>query len=259
MEELLSKLSRDPDSHKGENGRVGIIGGSVDYTGAPALAGKAALRTGCDLAEILTSEKSREVVASFSENLIVDSYPSGYLRRGGADDAIELAERSDSVVIGPGLGEPDGRAVKKVLSDIKVPTVVDADAIEPALEAELSDAVLTPHRGEAEVIEERCGSIQAFAKERNAVVVVKGPTDMIHTPSYVFENETGTSAMTVGGTGDTLAGVIASLMSQGLEPVEAARLGTWINGKAGELAAEKYGNGMVATDMLENIPEVMWQ
>lgn len=92
---------------------------------------------------------------------------------------------------------------------------------------------------------------------KGAVVVVKGATDRIYTSNEVYENETGHPTMTVGGTGDVLTGVIASLISRGLNLEDSAKLGTWINGKAGERAAEKYGNGALATDMVEKIPEVM--
>ncbi|MFB6209697.1 MAG: NAD(P)H-hydrate dehydratase [Candidatus Nanohaloarchaea archaeon] len=257
MEHLLEKLDRDPDSHKGENGKVGIIGGSKDFTGAPSLSAKAALRTGCDLAKILTSEYSRSVVAGFSENFIVDSHPSGYLDERGMEKAEELQDWSDCCVIGPGLGDPDDDTIRQMVSEASKPLIIDAEAIQPALDAELYDAVFTPHRGEAEVIRERFTSIQDFVDEKEVVVVVKGQVDRIYSPEGVEANDTGDPTMTVGGTGDVLTGIIASLVSQGLDPEEAARLGCWIDGKAGELASEEYGNGALATDMIENIPEVI--
>ncbi len=256
MQELLDRLQRKPGSHKGENGRVGIIGGSIDYTGAPALSAEAALRSGCDLVKILTSEDSRDVVASYSENLIVGSYPSPYFDESGLDRAEELREWADALVIGPGLGEADEKAVRDFVSSTEKPVVIDADAIRPALDAELSRAVFTPHLGEAQMMEDRAGEpLEAFVENRGSIVVQKGSIDQIFTSSRKYENSTGTSDMTVGGTGDTLTGVIASLVSQGLNPVEAARLGAWVNGKAGELAADRYGHGMTATDLVEKIPE----
>ena len=257
MEELLEKLVREKDSHKGENGRVGVIAGSRDYTGAPALSAKAALRSGCDLVKILTSDSVREVVAGYSENFIVDSYPGDYFDESGLEKARELEEWSDALVIGPGLGEADPDAVKSFVSKTEKPVVIDADAIEPALEAEVSKAVFTPHTQEAGLIEEKFGSIKEFVERTGAVVVVKGSTDRIYTSEGVFENQTGHPAMTVGGTGDVLTGLIASLISQGLSLEEATRLGTWINGKAGEEAAEEYGNGALAADIMVHVPEII--
>ncbi|MFB6291894.1 MAG: NAD(P)H-hydrate dehydratase [Candidatus Nanohaloarchaea archaeon] len=256
MEDLLEKLERDPESHKGDNGRVGVIAGSKDYAGAPALSAKAALRTGCDLAKILTSRAVAGTVASYSENFIVDSYRSSYFDRDSLFPAEELAVWSDAVVVGPGFSRAHRKSVRKFVSSVDVPLVIDAEAIEPALEADLGDAVLTPHQGEAEVIKEHFGGFEEFAKEKEVVLVVKGPTDEIYTPEP-GKNETGSAGMTVGGTGDVLTGIIASLISQGLELGEAAKLGAWINGRAGEEAYEDYGIGMTATDLAELIPFVL--
>lgn len=257
MEELLEKLQRNSESHKGENGRVGIIAGSKDYTGAPALSAKAALRMGCDLTKILTSSSVSDVVASYSENFVVDSYSSNYFDSSALEKARELERQNDVIVIGPGLGEADSEAIRDFISSTESPLVVDADAIEPALEAEISDAVFTPHEGEVELIKEKFGSIEEFVEQEDALVVVKGSVDRVYSSSEVFENDTGDPAMTVGGTGDVLTGIISSLISQGLERNEAAHLGIWLNGKAGEMAAEDYGGGALATDITEHIPYVM--
>ncbi|MFB6204144.1 MAG: NAD(P)H-hydrate dehydratase [Candidatus Nanohaloarchaea archaeon] len=253
MKELLAELDRGENSHKGENGKVAVIGGSVDFTGAPALAAEAALRTGSDLTRVLTSEKVRDVIAGYSENLIVGSYTGDYFGHGAVKAAVELSEWSDTTVVGPGLSEPDTEALKQFFSRRDSSLVVDADAIEPAVEAGVSDAVLTPHQGEAEIIEERRGSVEEFVEETGSVVVVKGSTDRIYTSERVYENGTGCAGMTVGGTGDVLAGIIASLVSRGMGLEDAARAGAWVNGKAGERACEKYGNGMVATDLLGEV------
>lgn len=257
MEDLLEQLSRSPETHKGQNGKVAVIGGSKDYTGAPALAGEAALRTGADLVNVMTSELVSRVVAGYSENLIVSEYMTAYFRHGAVDSALELANWSDAVVIGPGLSQPDVEAVERFVDECDTPMVIDADAIKPSMDSDLSNAILTPHSGEAVMLEQEHGSIDNFCSEKNAVVVAKGAEDVIYTPGENYRNVTGHPAMTVGGTGDILAGVIAGLVSQGLSREEAARLGTWLNGKAGENAAEKYGNGAVATDMVEEIGRIL--
>lgn len=255
MRKLLQELERNPDSHKGQNGRVGIIAGGADYTGAPAIAGKAALRTGCDLAKILTSSEVSGTVASYSEDLIVSSYRGKYFGKAAGEEARELAEWADALVVGPGMGDVNDDALQDFISDTEVPVVIDADAIEPALEVDSSNLVFTPHSREAELIENRYGSLPDFAEE-GAVVLLKGPVDRIYTGEH-YESKTGTPAMTVGGTGDSLAGIVGSLLAQDFSRKDAARLGAWINGKAGELASGEFGNGMLATDLVEKIPEAV--
>lgn len=257
MKDLIEKLERKPGSHKGQNGKIGVIGGSKDYSGAPALNAHAALRTGSDLVKLLTSEAVRDVVRSYSENFIVEGYDSDYFDEKASAQAKKLSEWADTVVMGSGLSQPDEDALKKLAEDFETPLVVDADAIKSVATADFSKAVFTPHEGEAEFLREEFGSLKSFVQETGAVVVLKGETDRIYTERKVFENETGHETMTVGGTGDVLAGVIGSLISQGLDIEEAARLGAWINGKAGEKAAEELGNSVLATDIKEKIPAVL--
>lgn len=252
----MAKLQREKDSHKGQNGKTGVIGGSRDYSGAPALSAQAALRTGTDLAKILTSRDVRDVIRSYSQNLIVEGYDSDYYGKEAEEKTTELLKSSDAVVIGPGISSP-GKVTLRNIAETETPLVVDAEAIDPVSRAEPSNAVFTPHEKEAEVLRQRYGSLENFAAETGATVLLKGEIDQIYTSEDFYRNETGHPTMTVAGTGDVLAGVVASLISQGLETTEAARLGAWINGKAGELAAEEYGNGATATDLLETIPHVI--
>lgn len=257
MEELRTELLERPDSEKGERGRVGAVAGSVDRTGPPALVGEAALRAGSDLVKVLTSEGARDVVAGYSENLIVNRYLGDHLSAVAASKVDALDAWSDVMVIGPGLAEPDQAAVRRIVSESTVPIVVDADAIEPALDASFSRAVFTPDGGEVERIEAIHGSLASFAEETGAVVVSTGPTDEVVAPEERFTNETGSAAMTVGGTGDVLAGVVASMIGQGLDRLDAARLGAWSVGVAGEQAADEYGIGLTATDVVERVPRAL--
>lgn len=251
------KPDRKTDSHKGENGEVAVIAGSKKYTGAPALSAKAALRTGADLTRIVTSEESSKVVASYSPNFIVGEYSGDSLGMDGVEVVLESVQCSDVAVIGPGLGNPESEALKQVFERSSGPWVVDADAIEPAVESGVENAVFTPHEGELEYILEKYGSEKKFVEETGNVLVVKSKTDRIYTEEGTSENETGSPAMTVGGTGDVLAGVIASLVSQGLSREEAVRTGTYLNGRAGKVAENQYGNGALATDIIESIPEAL--
>lgn len=252
MEELLGKLQRNPRSHKGENGRVGVIAGSKDYTGAPALSAKAALRTGCDLATILTSKSVSSTVSGYSENFIVRGYDSDYFDVGAVERALALDEEVDAIVIGPGLGSPAPKAVREFIQKCESPVVIDADALKYVNEMAVENAVLTPHKAEFEGIDD----LEAIL-EKNNVVVKKGHRDIVYSENEETVIETGHPAMAVGGTGDVLTGIIASLISQGLDREKATRLGAWLNGKAGEKAAEEYGNGLLATDVVDRIPEFL--
>ncbi len=256
-QELAEKLERPEDSYKGMNGKVGVIGGSVDFSGAPALNAEAALRTGADLVKILTSSKVRDTVRGYSENFIVESYESSYFDTESLKKAQKLSEWSDVIVIGSGLSKPDEEALKKFAEASKCPLVIDAESIKPLIELDNLDAVFTPHNQEASIMREIYGSVKMFSREKNCSVVVTGSVDEIFVNGKKYLNTSGCSAMTVGGTGDVLAGVVASLVSQGLEPREASRYGAWLNGKAGEKAANRKGNGMLATDLVEAIPEVV--
>lgn len=255
MKELLEKLERKENSHKGENGKLLIIGGSNKYTGAPALAAKAALRTGADLVKILTSKEAKPVVQSYSENLIVESYGEKF-NQVSLERSLELENWADTTLIGPGLTAFDVETLEK-FADQAGTLVIDAGAIEHLLNT--SENIFTPHSGEAEIIRGESGSIKIFAYETDNVVLLKGEKDRIFSGKEVYENYTGHPTMTVGGTGDVLAGIVSSLSSQGLSGEESARLGAWINGKTGELAAEYLGNSALATDMVDEIPEVMNQ
>lgn len=254
MKELFLELEREQETHKGQNGKVGVIAGSQDYTGAPALSAKAALRTGCDLVKILTSRQVSDTVASYSENFIVEDYNGDYFDMEALNQALDLAEWADVVVIGPGLGEPRAKAVREFLQDAESTLVVDADALEHVGRSPVNDSVLTPHGGEFEqYIEDILGALV----QKDNVVLEKGSADKVYLGEEEREVEVGDPAMTVGGTGDVLTGVIASLIAQGLDKEDAAELGAWVNGKAGEKAADEYGNGLLATDIIEKIPEVL--
>jgi ADP-dependent NAD(P)H-hydrate dehydratase len=148
-------------------------------------------------------------------------------------------------------------AVRETLAKVDLPVVVDAVAIEPALSGDLSNTVFTPDDAEEEAIVEEYGSLETFSESTGAIVVTTGDVDTIIVDGDRTTNETGTPALTVAGTGDTLTGVVAALLGQGLNRAEAAELGAWIVGKAGELATAERGNGLVATDVIDRIPDTI--
>ncbi|OVE85451.1 NAD(P)H-hydrate dehydratase [Natronolimnobius baerhuensis] len=257
MGRLQRTLSNVSEATGTDNGRVAVVGGSVDYPNQPAIVGLAALRTGSDHVRTLVTEHIYEIVASHSPNLLVSSYAGTTFTAETTERITDLDKWADALVIGPGLVDADTDAICEAIDTLEGPVVVDALAIEPALEADLSNAVLTPSGSEDGPIYDAYGSLETFTEETGAVITLTGAVDEIVADGERLENETGTSALSVAGTGDTLAGITASLLGQGLDRQEAAELAAWILGKSGELATADYGPGVVATDVLERIPKTI--
>ncbi len=262
------------DSHKGQNGTVLVIGGGP-YTGAPALCGLSALRTGADLVFIATPESSFNVIASFSENLIVKKLNSEVLTPGDVPTIRDLIERCDSIVLGPGLGtsKETERAVVKIAELIKEqgkPLVIDADAIKPIGEhleiVRGSNFIFTPHRNEfkkltsinlSDDVDTRIKVIHEWAKKMSVTIFLKGQIDILNNGKQTKLNKVHNEAMTVGGTGDVLAGIIGALLSKGLDSFNALKIAAFLNGEAGNLAFDKKSFGLVATDLIQEIPNVL--
>ena len=263
--DLLS-LGRDPWSHKGDHGRIFVIGGGP-YTGAPALAAQAALRAGADLAYVAVPGVVAENVQGYSEDLIVERYESDRLTPEWVDPLLDRAAERDVVVLGPGLGDaPETRdAVGEFLGGYGGRAVVDADALSVVPEVE-TDATLvcTPHAGElremggpaAEGWRERADAVEAFAAELGHVLLLKGAYDVISDGRETRVNRTGNPGMTVGGTGDVLAGAVGALLAT-QEPLPAGAIGAYANGRAGDLVVEERGNGLLASDLLDRLPEAL--
>ena len=264
-----------PTSHKGDNGIVMVIGGGP-YVGAPVLSSLASLRSGADLVHLFVPEAIRVQASSFSPDIIV--HPMGeeydeYFTMGSVQECIEFSKRCNAVVIGPGLGRhPETwKAVGRFITNIQVPVVVDADALyslkHRAQILRNKECVITPHLGEfmrlMEVhrppgdFQEFAGLVQRKARYINTTILLKGRIDIITDGTAVRYNETGHPAMTVGGTGDVLTGIVGALLARGMPPFMAARLGAFISGIAGEIAAGEKGFGLMASDVVERIPEVL--
>jgi len=263
--DLLS-LGRDPASHKGDHGRIFVIGGGP-YTGAPALAAQAALRAGADLAYVAAPAAVAENIQDYSADLIVERYEGDRLAPEWVDPLLDRARERDVVVLGPGLGDaPETReAVRALLAGYAGRAVVDADALSVVPEVE-TDATLicTPHAGEfremggpaAEGWRERAEAGEDFAADLGHVVLQKGPYDVVSDGEETRVNRTGNPGMTVGGTGDVLAGAVGALLATE-EPISAAAIGAYANGLAGDLVVEEYGHGLVASDLLDRLPEAL--
>lgn len=258
-------------SHKGENGRLLIVGGGP-YTGAPALAGLAAYRIGVDLVHIATPVQTYPIIASYSPNFIVHRLSSEVLVPEDLSILENLLDIVDAVVIGPGIGRA-GKTTELVKSFMKIcskPILIDADGIwaiagDPSL-LEGHIGVITPHASEFQTltkeeisskIEELIGQVKNFSNKGGLTILFKGPIDVISDGQNVKLNRSGNPGMTVGGTGDVLAGIVGGLLSKGVPPFNAARIGAFTNGYSGDLAFERLGYSMTSTDIIENIPEVL--
>ena len=265
----VSVWKRSRDSHKGENGRVLIVGGSTEYHGAPVLAALGAMRAGADLVLVAVPEAIEVPVRAASPEIILRPYSGQRLEAGAVDALLELAESADCVLLGPGLGEHEKTldAVRHMLKELEVPCVLDASALAAARGAALPEgSVLTPHAGEFRKITGtslprevglRAEAVQRLARRRRAVVLLKGRVDVIASPGRVKLNRTGSPGMTKGGTGDVLAGVVASFIAQGCGSFEAACCAAFLCGLAGETLERRRGYGFSAAELAEALPEAV--
>lgn len=254
------------NSHKGCNGRLLIIGGGP-YFGAPAMSGMAAMRIGADLVRIAAPSSVSRIIASFSPVLMITELSGDLLKATHVNALLELSADFDAVLIGPGLGNDDDtrNAVRSFISSCRTPMVLDADALSSADAACLSSntpRVLTPHRSEFAGLGGKLDGIlvdnaDTLASELNSVILLKGAEDIITDGRRHRFNETGTPAMTSAGTGDVLAGIVAGLLSKGMTAFDAACLGAYICGKAGEYAFDKRSYGLTATDVIDRISKVL--
>jgi len=272
------KLPERPQGgHKGTFGHVLIIGGAVGYTGAVQLAGLGAARSGTGLVTLGIPESLLSIVAGRMLECMtfpLPESPARSLSLQGLDAALEFAAARDAVVLGPGCARhPDTREfVLNFIRRCPVPLVVDADGLNnlstdvAVLTQTESPVVLTPHPGEMarlagklplEVQADRAGTAAGFAAKYGCTVVLKGAGTLIATPGLdMHVNTTGNHGMGTGGTGDVLSGVIGGLIAQGLDCADAAILGVYAHGLAGDTAAKRYGcRGMIAGDLVEALPE----
>lgn len=263
---------RKPDAHKGDAGRVLVIGGGP-YTGAPAFTGMAAMRSGVDLVFVATPEPAALPVAVYSPNLIVRSLDGDVLNEAHVPELLSMSKDVDVVAIGPGLGsaQETARAVQKFVQRCAKPMVIDADAIgacgsKPAV-LRNKQVVLTPHAGEFRRLSgkalgtddpvKRGEKVKEAAAKLRANILLKGAVDVISDGGTVKLNRTGNNALAVGGTGDVLTGIVAGMVAQGAKPFHAARIGAFAMGLAGDLAFEEKSFGLLATDVIDKIPIVL--
>jgi NAD(P)H-hydrate epimerase len=254
---------RTPDSHKGDSGRILVIGGGP-YTGAPALSALAALRAGADIVTVAAPRTAARTISGFSPNLIVQELSEEHLCPEDMSVLGDQIARHDVVVMGMGLGRhPETMAAVAEIIPLAKKVVIDADALQPDLPLK---GIVTPHAGEFKRISgislldlsyrERIEPLKSFAGEKGLVVLLKGKVDLISDGEVVRANSTGNPGMTVGGTGDVLAGVTAAFYAR-TSAMRAATAAAFVNGRAGDLVYAELDYGMMATDVVEKIPHAM--
>lgn len=264
--------ARKSKSRKGDNGVVLIVGGSYLYHGAPILSSIAALRCGTDLVYTSVPKINVSATRSVSPNLIVLPLADQKLTRGAVNKLIgALPHNLDSSTIGMGLAIQEKKALLhlvKSLLDRDVRLSLDASALIPEVLPLLKNknVVVTPHAGEFKRLfgesppnskKERIKLVEKNAKKFGITVLLKGATDVISNGSLTYLYEKKIPAMTVGGTGDVLSGLVAGLLSKNRDTLESAAAATFINGLAGKNMQKKLGLHMTSMDLLDEIPFVM--
>ncbi len=271
---LLATKPRSSTAHKGDFGRLLVIGGSEVYSGAPTLVSLAAMRTGVDLVYLATPQKNAYEISSMSPDLITIKLDGNNLKPSNMETIKPYLGMVDAVVMGPGMGLQPETEVFVTLCANEVeragkPLLLDADGLKAFAKFKRplqTPLVLTPHAGEYTILtgetlpdnlEDRVAAVQKNAKKLNATILVKGKIDVICSPERQKLNFTGNPGMTVGGTGDVLSGVVGGLLAQHVDAFEAAVAGAFVNGAAGDFVADEIGFHMVATDIIDWIPRVL--
>jgi len=268
---------RTANAHKGDFGKVCIIAGSIGMSGAAALAGRAALRAGAGLVRVATPKSILPIVASIEPSFTtipLAEDDAGRIAAEAVNTILNLIPDNDCIAFGPGVGISQGvsSVLQRLLEQPGLRLVIDADGLNNLSKVNdwpdrtKADVVLTPHPGEMRRLwaglfrepipaDRRQQAVQ-FANKIKAVVVLKGAGTVVTDGKKIYVNKTGNPGMATGGTGDVLTGIITALAGQGLNSLDAAVLGVYIHGLAGDLAAKKTGQiSLIATDVIESLGE----
>ena len=265
--------TRDPNGHKGTFGKVLLLCGSRGFTGAAWFAAMGALRSGAGLIYLGVPESIYSIEAIKLNEPVIFPLPEA----GGklsSQSFLEIRERlpqMKAVLIGCGLGQSQGtrEVVKSVLENAQCPVVLDADGInvmarhKDILRRRTAPTILTPHDWEFVRIggilqKDRMEAAEKLAWDLSSIVVLKGHETCITDGVRSYVNRTGNSGMAKGGSGDILAGLITGLLGQGMDPLQAAAVGVYYHGAAGDLCAEELGEyGMLPSDYLDFLPRLM--
>jgi len=267
---------RRPDTHKGDYGRALIIAGSTGMTGAAALAALSCLRSGAGLVTLGIPASLNSILEVKLTSAMTHPFPDtghGTFASSAKDEILKFAQDFDIIAIGPGLGREEEtiHLVLELLAELDKPLVIDADALY-AIAQDMSvlgkikkKAVLSPHPGEmsrltgkstSEIQKSRLETAASFAREHKVILVLKGHRTIITDGAKFYINPTGNPGMATAGSGDVLTGAIAAFLAQGHPPFDAAELGVYIHGLAGDLAAEEKGEiSLIAEDILDKLPQ----
>lgn len=271
---------RPNEVRKYDYGLVTVIGGSEFYSGAPALSALAAFRGGADMARVIAPKRAADIIASFSPILAAYPLEGSHLTRSHVAELISMANASQqvsrehaSVVIGGGLGrsEETQDAVREFISQVSLPVVVDADAIHAIAKDPKRfygrSLVVTPSKHEFELLtgrsvrdfshEECVVAVQEEALRLGMTILLKGRVDIISNGNETMLNKEESHFLSVRGVGDTLAGIVGALLARGVTASLACAVGAYVNAKAGSMAGQEKGEGLVATDLIERIPEAI--
>lgn len=253
-------MKRDPNSHKGDNGKVMIVGGSPIFHGAPILCSLGAEYSGVDLVFPYMPSKHEQVARTHSLNFIIHTFEKDHLSEKDVKPILELSEKMDVVVIGPGLGDDKETisAIKSLLSKLEKPTVIDASAL-IYTNSLPEQSILTPHRGEFKKLtgdEPTPENVQKWAENLKATILCKGPKDIIASVDHLIISDTGNSLMTVGGTGDVLSGLIGGLLAQKDDPIEACHRGVTVLSQAANQLAHRQ-DSLRAVELAEMLPSLL--
>jgi ADP-dependent NAD(P)H-hydrate dehydratase / NAD(P)H-hydrate epimerase len=278
IKNLLPK--RKPDAYKGDCGRVVLIAGSTGMTGAACLAAESSLRAGAGMAILGIPESLNSIFEIKLTEVMTKPLPDvrkrGVLALRGLGEIKQLLKWGNCVALGPGLGQhfETVELVKRLIQQIELPTVIDADGLNSiakdisVLKSCKAPFILTPHIGELsrlnkvpieEIVKDRIKYAKEFAREYNCVLVFKGPPTIIaESKGQVYVNPTGNAGMATAGSGDVLTGIIVGFLAQGLSTLDSAICGVYIHGLAGDLACREKGQmGMIASDIMNKVPEAI--
>ena len=264
---------RKAEAHKGDFGKLLLLCGSVGFTGAPFFAAMGALRSGAGLVYLGVPRSIYAIEAVKLNEPVIFPLPEtgGMLSMDALPQILQRLPKMDAVLIGPGLGirESTFALLEAVLRQARCPVVVDADGITllaghmDILRGRASPTILTPHDGEFARLfgpagTDRMAACREAAKASNSIVLLKGHRTCISDGTRDYRNLTGNPGMAVGGSGDVLAGILTSLLGQGLAPLEAAACAAWLHGAAGDLCARELGQyGMLPSDLVSALPQLL--
>lgn len=278
LNQVKKLMERKKTSHKGENGRALIIGGSEEYVGAVALAGLAALRSGCDVVTIAAPEKVAWTINRFAPDLITHKIRGRNFTIKNAKEMVKFADRFDAILIGNGITRKADKFCQYFIKKSSKLKVVDADALKSMSLKDFHNCILTPHETELEMLlvnsnkdfllpklresnaKEKAeilqGNIRYFLQNDN-VLLVKGATDLILSRNKIAFNRTGNQGMTKAGTGDVLAGLITGFLAKTKDQFKSAVAGAYINGYVGDqLLKKRKGYTFIASDIVEDLEKI---